>query len=289
MLGEEKADTPELRKVKYEAGDVKQQLSSGVRSCLHRYKCVSFGELRTLLEQFNISIEERCGTIEGRDYAGIMYGALTDDGQRIGTPIKSSRIGQDVGYKALKRYYERCAVKIKEQELYSHTRDAVAGAMNATTSMSEFRELLRAERIDAVFRINDAGRIYGATFIDYESGVVANGSRLGKEFSANSFEQHFTERDMFDGISAVPVPDILRPVQSGDEPDAYPLIPGVDYDPDFLEDIRAEEDEPGEENHPREKQTPNPYSLFDIFDGRGAAEEEYRQQQKRKKRRKRHR
>lgn len=61
-------------------------------------------------------------------------------------------------------------MKIKEQELYSHTRDAVAGAMKATTSVPEFRELLRMERIDAVFRINDAGRIYGATFIDHESG-----------------------------------------------------------------------------------------------------------------------
>lgn len=278
-----------MRKVKYEVGDVKQQLSSGVRSCLHRYKCVSFGELRTLLELFNISIEERCGTIEGRDYAGIMYGALTDEGQRIGTPIKSSRIGQDVGFRALKRYYERSAEKIREGELYTRTREAVAGAMNATVSMREFQRLLEKERIDVIFRINDAGRIYGATFIDHQTGVVANGSRLGKEFSANSFERHFTDRDISGGISVDSVSDILRPVHSDEIPDTYPLIPGVDYDPDFLEDIRPEEDEPGEENHLREKQTPNPYSLFDIFDGNGAAEEEYRQQQKRKKRRKRHR
>ena len=34
--------------------------------------------------------------------AGILYGALTDDGYGVGTPFKSSRIGKDIGYKAFK-------------------------------------------------------------------------------------------------------------------------------------------------------------------------------------------
>ena len=28
----------------------------------------------TLLERFNVSVEERTGTIDGRDYAGVIYG-----------------------------------------------------------------------------------------------------------------------------------------------------------------------------------------------------------------------
>ena len=48
-----------------------------------------------------ISVEERTGTIDGRNYAGIIYGALTDDGYGIGTPFKSSKIGKDVGYKGV--------------------------------------------------------------------------------------------------------------------------------------------------------------------------------------------
>ena len=43
--------------------------------------------------------------------------------------------------------------------------------------------------IDTVFRINLAGRIYGVTFIDHNAGIVANGSMLGKEFSANTFNE----------------------------------------------------------------------------------------------------
>ena len=35
-------------------------------------------------------------------------------------------------------------------------------------------------------------RIYGATFIDHRTGCVLNGSRMGKELSANALQEHFT-------------------------------------------------------------------------------------------------
>ena len=55
--------------------------------------------------------------------------------------------------------------------------------------------LLTGKGIDTVFRENDEGRIYGATFIDHMNREVYNGSRLGKEFSANAFERLFNNPD----------------------------------------------------------------------------------------------
>ena len=46
--------------------------------------------------------------------------------------------------------------------------------------------------MDGVFCHSDEGRIYGATFIDHRTGCVLNGARLGKEFSANALQEHFT-------------------------------------------------------------------------------------------------
>lgn len=60
-------------------------------------------------------------------------------------------------------------------------------AMSPHNTREEFRQLLKADNIDAVFRINPVGRIYGVTFIDHNSGIVANGSVPGREFSANVF------------------------------------------------------------------------------------------------------
>ena len=189
IKGEEQTDTPDLRKVNYKAGNVKQQISSVIRSCLRNYKCSSYGEFRTLLELFNVSVEERTGTIDGRNYAGIVYGALTDDGYGTGTPIKSSKIGKDVGYKALQRYYENSKMKLKEDGNLARLRQTVRDTMSPHNTRDEFRKLLKADGIDTIFRINPVGRIYGVTFIDHNAGIVANGSVLGKEFSANVFNE----------------------------------------------------------------------------------------------------
>ena len=175
----------------YQKGDVKQQVSSTVRSCLRYYRCASFGEWRTLLEAFNVSAEERTGTIDGRDYAGMIYGALTEDGYGIGTPFKSSRIGKDVGYEALQRYYERSKTALKEPGVLDELWEKIADGMARCSNRTEFCERLHDKGVDAVFRFNAAGRIYGVTFIDHEQGIVANGSLLGRNFSANVFEQQF--------------------------------------------------------------------------------------------------
>ena len=189
IKGQEQTDTPDLRKVNYKAGNVKQQISSVIRSCLRNYKCSSYGEFRTLLELFNISVEERTGTIDGRNYAGVMYGAMTGDGYGTGTPFKSSKIRKDVGYKALQRYYENSKIKLKEDGNLARLRQTVRDAMSPHNTRDEFWQLLKADGIDTIFRINPVGRIYGVTFINHNAGIVANGSVLGKKFSANVFNE----------------------------------------------------------------------------------------------------
>lgn len=201
VKGQELQDREGLRKVDYQKGDVKQQVSSTIRSCLRHYRCASFGEWRTLLEAFNVSAEERTGTIDGRDYAGMIYGALTDDGYGIGTPFKSSRIGKDVGYEALQRYYERSKTALKEPGALDGLRGKIADEMERCTNRAEFCERLHDKGADAVFRLNAAGRIYGVTFIDHKQGIVANGSLLGRSFSANAFEQQFHIETISMGVS----------------------------------------------------------------------------------------
>lgn len=189
VKGQELTDREGLRRVNYPEGNVKRQVSSVIRSCLRDYKCSSYGELRTLLERFNVSAEERTGTAGGRSYAGMVYGALTDDGYGIGTPFKSSRIGKDVGYDVLQKYYGKSKVALKEGGALDSLRQSVRDAMSPHNSRDEFRQMLKENGIDAVFRVNPVGRIYGVTFIDHEAGIVANGSLLGKEFSANAFNE----------------------------------------------------------------------------------------------------
>ena len=67
----------------------------------------------------------------------------------------------------------------------------IARALQQADSRQRFVELLGQKRIGVVFRENEQGRIYGVTFIDHDRREVFNGSRMGKEFSANVFNDYF--------------------------------------------------------------------------------------------------
>lgn len=134
----------------------------------------------------------------------MIYGALTDDGYGIGTPFKSSRIGKDVGYEALQRYYERSKTVLKEPGALDGLRGKIADGMARSSSRAEFCERLHDTGVDAVFRLNAVGRIYGVTFIDHGQGIVANGSLLGRSFSANALEQQFHAEAKSSGVSREP-------------------------------------------------------------------------------------
>ena len=53
------------------------------------------------------------------------------------------------------------------------------------------RDRLKAYHIDLYLRRNSQNRITGVTFIDHENRCVLNGSRLGKDYSANAFNERF--------------------------------------------------------------------------------------------------
>lgn len=63
-----------------------------------------------------------------------------------------------------------------------------------------FVSMLASRSIDVVFRENEDGRIYGTTFIDHHNKEVYNGSRLGKEFSANALEKLFNSTADIPGL-----------------------------------------------------------------------------------------
>lgn len=194
----ERAERTELKKVDYEAGDVKHQIGNTVKAACYGYRFQSFGEYRALLAAYNVCAEEVKGEISGRPYQGIVYSATNDKGEKTGNPVKASRIGKSVGYEAVRRRMERSGEAIKNGKLKERTRKIVAAAMRTSHTRPEFERELKRQGIDVVFRQNDSGRIYGVTFIDHDSRVVLNGSRLGKEYSANVFNNLYSDKGKTD-------------------------------------------------------------------------------------------
>ena len=189
----ERAERPELKKVDYAAGDVKHQVGNTVKAACYGYRFQSFGEYKALLAAYNVCAEEVKGEINGKPYQGIVYSAMNDKGEKVGNPVKASRIGKSVGYEAVQRRMEKSGELIKNSKLKERTRKIVVTAMQTARSRKELEQQLRKQGIDVVFRQNDSGRIYGVTFIDHDSLVVLNGSRLGKEYSANVFNDLYSD------------------------------------------------------------------------------------------------
>ena len=193
-----------FNKVDATKGNVKIQIGNVIKPLAVTYKFQSFGEYRTLLSHYNICVEESKGVRNGKPYEGLIYYATNDKGEKISNPFKSSLYGKNVGYGSI---YEKCDKHkrtIKDKKLGKDTATRILSATNGTNDKDKFVEKLKEQNIDVVFRENDAGRIYGATFIDNNNHCVFNGSRLGKEFSANALNDRFNSE---------PTQEVNQPMQ----------------------------------------------------------------------------
>lgn len=180
------------KKVIHQEGNVKGQIANLIKSLSIRYHFQSFNEYRALLSLYNIYVEETKGEVRRRVYNGLVYFAADDNGNKTGNPFKSSLFGKSVGYKAIQERCERSKEMIKEKGFREQTKKTVATTIRKEGTRSEFESELKRKGIDVIFRENDSGRIYGVTFIDHNTECVFNGSRLGKEYSANAFQELFS-------------------------------------------------------------------------------------------------
>lgn len=189
--GQKKGEDWQLTPVDSSKSNLKKQINNVVKPLLKMYRFQSVGEFRALLSLYNIGLEEVKGEVNGHSYHGILYSALDKDGEKTGTPIKSSVLGKPAGMAAIEKQMRQSGTAIKDKKLKERTRRIVSAAMKSPRTESDFRRELSAQGIDLVLRRNEDNRIYGVTFIDHRSRVVLNGSRLGKDFSANVFNEYF--------------------------------------------------------------------------------------------------
>jgi len=209
------------------------------------YHFQSMGEYKAVLSLYNIHVEELQDEVKGKPYRGLLYSAMDGEGNKVGNPLKSSIFGKSVGYDGLEKRMATSTERIKAKNLKAHTLKAVSEAKQRCQSESEFRAKLRQQGIDVLFRRNDEGRIYGATFIDHTTRTVLNGSRLGKEYSANVFN------DLYGGNRE----QAQEPIQDTRLSDVYNTQKSEDFSSDNsvtagLFSVLM----PEPENHPKEEQ-----------------------------------
>lgn len=195
---------PYLKKADYRDGDVKRQIGNIFKSVFSSYRFQSFGEYSALLSCFNIEAKQVKGEHDGAPYNGIVYAITDDSGRPVSVPVKSSLIGKRFGYEGIQKRIGYNARDYKAKKWQSKIANDVTFAKHGCRGDRDtFVSILALRGIDVVFRENDDGRIYGATFIDHRNKEVYNGSRLGKEFSANAFENLFNSNTDIPGLDGL--------------------------------------------------------------------------------------
>ena len=219
-----------IKAVNYKKSEVKNQILNVLQAVSQGYNFLSLKEYKTALSLYNVGLEEIKGGENGKKFRGLAYFALNKKGEKAGNPFPSSAFGKNFGIGFLERRMKKSTERIKAGNLKEPCKKAVSAVMETAANQKDFQRKLEKQGISAVFRQNGQGRIYGVTFIDHRQKAVFNGSRLGKEFSANAFnelfngkENHFKHsefqrddamqnKEKFDGISGIL--DLLFPPET---------------------------------------------------------------------------
>ena len=195
-------------------GDIKRQVANTVKMVGMRYKFQSMGEYNAILGLYNVRCDTADGRVNGREYHGLVYFATDDNGNTIATPLKASRLGKFASRTAIDGRFERAKEKIDVMP----TKLKVADALGQSSGKDDFVTKLKERNIDVVFRYTDEGRIYGVTFVDHDTMTALNGSRLGKEFSANALNARFIHQqqptEQAPIIPVAPAPEDAQQSQS---------------------------------------------------------------------------
>lgn len=186
------------------SGDIKRQVANTVKMVGMRYKLQTIGEYNAILSLYNVRCEPTDGKVNGREYHGLVYFATDDSGKTIATPFKASRLGKFASRTAIDGRFERAKEKID----VAPTKRKVADVIAHSTNKADFIAKLKERNIDVVLRYTEEGRICGVTFIDHNTMTVLNGSRLGKEFSANTINERFNNP----ANAPINSPDVVAPI-----------------------------------------------------------------------------
>lgn len=193
--GRRLANEPYLKVAEYGALPTKKQLNNITKAVMRDYAYTSFAEYKTVLAQFGVHADRGFEDSVMFKKMGLLYSIVGTDWLPVGVPFKASAFYRGATMKELEKRFERNEAKrrVFRQGLKERI-DGVLDRYRAVRRETLVRELAK-EQVALVLRRNDAGLIYGLTFIDHRHRAVFNGSDLGKAYSARAIVEMFSDRD----------------------------------------------------------------------------------------------
>jgi hypothetical protein len=173
----------------------KRALSNVISAVVSQYQFTSLAEYNAVLKQFNVTADRGTEDTLMFQKKGLIYFLLDKNGQKVGVPIKASafyskptllNLEKKFGQNIEKRKQHREPLKAAIEKVFSRY---------SSITKSTFIKELQQQNISVIFRGNEKGYTYGATFVDNQHKTVFNGSDLGKAYSAKGIMERLDTID----------------------------------------------------------------------------------------------
>lgn len=218
-----KEKNPELKMVDISAGNVKVQVENVVRAVMDKYHFLTFNEYKAVLTKFNVAAEEVKGSHYGNSFSGVVYSATDNDDNKVGNPFSAATLGKFAGSEALEKKYRASKEYLEKSRPAAPLKRTINQAFAGASTKEQLQYNLFQSGIGVVYRENAAGRLYGVTFIDHNTGVVLNGSRLGKEYSANAIVERLENPNQYEHLTSNPSTQFTPQQQPHPSQEAQPI------------------------------------------------------------------
>lgn len=178
----------DVKKVQYGRTETKRAITNVLDAVLYKYHYTSLPELNAVLKQYNVMADR--GSEHSRIFqgGGLVYRILDEDGKPVGVPIKASDFYNKPTLKKLEEKYAPNDAKRKPHK--ARIKNEIDKLfIGKTPSLEALVKQLEGKGIHVALRRNDAGLIYGITYVDHQTKAVFNGSALGKQYSAKAIQE----------------------------------------------------------------------------------------------------
>lgn len=175
-------------KVEYGKTETRRAIMNILSNVLPKYNYTSLGELNAILRGYNIAADPGGMGSRTRQHKGLVYHILNPEGNPVGVSIPASKIFQKPNTPTLKHLEERFVKnKIARVGIKPRVKMLVDLAFKKfpKATFSDLQQELAKSNVRLVAHDNEAGQIFGLTYVDYKDRIAFNGASLGKPYAAN--------------------------------------------------------------------------------------------------------
>ncbi len=196
-------DVAKIKKAAYGTDETKKIITQIVNTVVQKYNYSSLAELNAVLNRFNIMADRGHEKSAMFNQKGLLYRIIDEKGNKLGVPIKASRIAGKHTLDKLGQRFEKN--KTNRKILAASLKQRIDRVLKNSPTKEDFENRLKNQKVELLYRTSKDGQVYGITFIDHAGRSVFNGSELGKAYGTKALLDGF-KRSVNQKIATINTP-----------------------------------------------------------------------------------